>query len=302
MHLKDHLPSFRVGPQMHNRIAALLTCHNRKATTLGCLDRLFGQILLNEVELDVFLVDNGSTDGTADAVTRCFPQVCLLRGDPSLFWAGGMRWAFGEAIKEDYDFYLWVNDDTQMNPDAVAHLLATYKGITHKSSNKVIVVGSTRDPVTGEHTYGGAVRCSRYHPLKYRLVEPGDEPKACDTMNGNFVLIPRAVVKEVCNIRLDFRHAIGDFDYGLRARQRGCTIWIAPGYIGTCPRNSFRGTFLDKTLSLGTRWQKMLSIKGLPFNDYRAFARLHGGPFWPIFWLLPYVRLVLTSSLTTFRS
>lgn len=281
------------------RIAALLTCYNRKTTTLSCLKQLLGQILLDRVELTVFLVDNGSTDGTADAVRNGFMQVRLLRGDPSLFWAGGMRLAFDQAIKDDFDYYLWVNDDTQPNSNAVAHLLATYNSIVQKFGNKAIVVGSTRDPGTGQHTYGGAVRCSRHHPLKFRLVEPGDEPRACDTMNGNFVLIPRAVVSEVHNIRADFRHAIGDFDYGLRAREQGCTIWIAPGYIGTCRRNSPRGTFLDKTLSLRTRWQKMLSIKGLPMKDYCAFARQHGGPFWPIFWLLPYLRLVLTSWLET---
>jgi GT2 family glycosyltransferase len=277
------------------RIATLLTCYNRKATTLCCLERLFGQILPEEIGLTVYLVDNGSTDGTADAVSSRFLQVRLLRGDPSLFWAGGMRWAFDEAIKDDFDFYLWVNDDTQLNPNAVAHLVATYKSVARKSGKRAIVVGSTRDPVTGEHTYGGAVRSSRYHPLKYRLVQPGGEPRACDTMNGNIVLIPRAVVKEVHNIRAEFRHAIGDFDYGLRARQQGCTIWVAPGYIGACQRNSPRGTFLDRTLSLRSRWRKMLSVKGLPLGDYRAFARQHGGLFWPIFWLLPYVRLVLTS-------
>ena len=44
-----------------NKIAAILTCHNRKEKTLACLHSLFSIIST----IDVFLVDDGSTDGTS---------------------------------------------------------------------------------------------------------------------------------------------------------------------------------------------------------------------------------------------
>ena len=44
-------------------IATLITCHNRKDKTLACLDALFSNHLPDRVLLDVFLVDDGSTDG-----------------------------------------------------------------------------------------------------------------------------------------------------------------------------------------------------------------------------------------------
>ena len=40
------------------------------------------------------------------------PDVRLLRGNGQLYWNGGMRRAFGEAMAADYDYYLWMNDDT----------------------------------------------------------------------------------------------------------------------------------------------------------------------------------------------
>ena len=68
-------------------IAVLITCHNRKDTTLSCLGRLFSI----RKDIDVYCVDDNSTDGTADAIRENFPQVNLIRGDGNLFWCRGMR-------------------------------------------------------------------------------------------------------------------------------------------------------------------------------------------------------------------
>ena len=71
-------------------IAALITCFNRKEKTILCLTNLFKQPLLNNFELDVFLTDDGCTDGTAEAVGKMFPQVHIIKGDGNLFWNRGM--------------------------------------------------------------------------------------------------------------------------------------------------------------------------------------------------------------------
>jgi len=275
------------------RIAALITSFNRKATTLACLARLFEQKAPGE--LRVFLTDDNSRDGSAEAVRAEFPQVRVLAGDGNLYWCGGMRVAFREALKENFDFYLWLNDDTLLESGAIARLLEAYRRIRAEGSNRPIVVGSTRNAKTGAPTYGGVIRSSRVHPLKYRLVTPGDEPIQCDTMNGNCVLIPRAVAVEVGNLSSEFRHSVGDFDYGLRARKAGCTIWAAPGFAGTCSWNNITGGFLDAELPLGKRWRHMMSSKGLPPREHLLFARRHAGMFWMFFWVLPYLRIVFGS-------
>ncbi len=273
------------------RIAALLTCHSRKDTTLKCLARLFEQELT--VQLSVFLVDDCSSDGTANAVRTQFPLVRVLEGDGNLFWCGGMRKAFEAALSEDFDFYLWLNDDTLLECDAVDRLLKTYQSVTYERNDASIVVGSTCDPDSGKPTYGGIVRSSRIHPIKYRMVKPSDKPIECDTMNGNFVLIPRAVAARVQNLGSEFQHAMGDFDYGLRARKAGCSVWAAPGYIGTCASNEIGGVFLDSRLPLPIRWRHMMSNKGLPPNEYLVYVRRHGGYMWPLLWVLPYIKAVL---------
>ena len=94
------------------RIAAIITCHNRKDKTLACLKSL----LQIAPTIDVYLTDDGSTDGTSEAVRQQCPQVQIIQGDGNLFWSRGMYIAWKEAVKSDYEYYLWLNDDVVLYP------------------------------------------------------------------------------------------------------------------------------------------------------------------------------------------
>jgi GT2 family glycosyltransferase len=282
-----------------DRLAVLLTCYNRKTKTLECLQRLFDQEFTSEVTLDVYLVDDGSTDGTAEALRQTYPQVKILTGTGSLFWNGGMRLAFAEAIAGDYDYYIWLNDDTLLYPNAIPTLLDTAAQLAARGENQAIVAGSTRDPDTQTYTYGGMKQLGPlFPPFKVRSLEPTDTPQQCDMMCGNIVLIPRSVVHQVGNLDPDLTHYAGDWDYGLRAKQQGCTVWVAPGYQGTCPRNPTPEPGSAPDLQEGLK--KIGQPKGLALQDvtlqsfaeWKIMMKRHGGALWPIFWLLPYRRLL----------
>ena len=89
--------------------AVLLTVFNRKEKTLECLGRLFDQLPIEDLQIDVFLTDDGCTDGTAEAVENLFPSVHILKG----IWNRGMLMAWKAAAEtRNYDAYLWLNDDT----------------------------------------------------------------------------------------------------------------------------------------------------------------------------------------------
>ena len=275
------------------RIAALLTCHNRKERTLVCLESLFGQVSNGTFDARAFVVDAGSTDGTAAAVRARFPGVRLIVRDGSLYWCGGMRAAFAEAIKEDYDYYLWLNDDMTLRPEAVAALLQTARDVRQRDGDGAIVVGSACDPDTGDRSYGGVVRTGRLRPLGFRPVQPTDRPQPCTTFNGNCVLVPREVALAVGNLSPEFTHAIADTDYGLRSRAMGFSSWVAPGYVGTCRRNTGAGRCFDPALPLRERLEVLRSPKGLPPREWRLFARRHAPLQWPIYWICLYLHACL---------
>lgn len=275
------------------QIAVVMTCHNRRDSTLRCLDRLINhQEAVEEISLQVYLVDDGCTDGTGQAVKERFPEVVVLRSDDDLFWCGGMRLAFGEALKGHFDYYLWLNDDSMLYPNALQVLLRTSQLVYEKTERPAIVVGNLQDSESGKHTYGGMKRHGLLRSMSLLPVEPlPDAPRPCDVINGNCVLIPQNIAATTGNLSAEFKHAAGDFDYSLRARSQGFTSWITPGYVGTCSRIYFKELHRNKALSVKERVDKMSSPAALMrISDTRQFVKRHGGIFWPILWLRAFGR------------
>lgn len=265
-------------------VAALLTSHDRRETTLRCLDRLAAQEG-HRADVRVYLVDAGSADGTPGAVAERFPDATVIERTADLFWNAGMRVAFRHAVDDGHDHYLWLNDDTLLDQDALARLLETADELADPAV-PTIVAGATRDPDGGSVTYGGVRRVKPSRPLKFELVPVSDRPQHAETMNGNVVLVPHEVVERIGVLDSAFTHGMGDYDYGLRAGAAGCQVWVAPGTVGTCARNPPAGS----PVSLRKHVQRLTGPKGLPVREWTRFARRWAGPLWPVYALSPYVR------------
>lgn len=276
------------------RVAVLLTVHNRCATTLRCLRSLFRAARPTLAALQAYLVDDGSGDGTADAVKTEFPQVTMLPGDASLYWNGGMRLAFETAMRADHDHYLWLNDDVVLADGGLELLLETYASVLSKAGSDAVIVGSTCDPVTGDCSYGGWRAAPGWIPNERERVEPGTEPRACETMNGNCVLVPRRIAITVGNLDSAFRHNFGDFDYGHRVVLAGFSIWVAPGFIGTCELNRKKAAWHDRSLPGRERWRSLVGVRALPPREWLVYVRRHRSIAWPIVWVAPYAMLLLS--------
>jgi GT2 family glycosyltransferase len=284
------------------RLATLMACHNRVSSTMASVRSLMAQQEAL-VAVDLFLVDDGSSDGTEREIAEICPQARILRGDGTLFWNGGMHLAFAEALRADYDFYFWLNDDTNLETDAIARVVETYRQTSAGGMDAVIVVGSTKDPVTGLFSYGGWRTRNRWWGTRSWEKFPPSMEKSlpCDTLNGNCVLIPRSVAKVVGNVDPVFIQGFGDLDYGLRARASGCRITVAPGYVGTCRLNEGPDRWKDRSLSIRARWRSLIGPKGLPMKPLAAFTRRHKGPLWPVSWIAPYAIFWFGVMLSVFR-
>lgn len=307
------------------RIAALLTCHNRRDDTVDCLRALRDQVLdgmqyenrkvegekrksaipadspsvtastfnfqLSTFSIEVFLVDDGCTDGTAEAVLQIFPNATIHCSDGSLFWCRGMKKAWELAAKTDPDYYLWLNDDTHLLPGSLAQLVAC-ASLPDDRQHLQIAVANCRDPDLGIHTYGGYKRLGS-HPLILELLplNPSEEVFA-DTFNGNVVLVPRAVYKAVGGMS-SFAHGLGDLDYGYRVKRAGGKIVLPPGFLAECKRGVVT-TYWVKGPGRKKRWKMLNDRKaGLPWWDWLRFCRAHGGILWPLAWVRPYIRVAL---------
>lgn len=259
------------------RTAVLITCYNRKAKTLACLRTLYGVL----PECDVYLVDDGSTDGTGDAVRALFPQARVITGTGSLFWCRGMHLAWTEALKGDYDYYLWLNDDTELYPFFFTELTECEAW----GGDRCVVSGLIEDGVSKKIIYGGSDR-------NKTLLAASDEPQDITFMNGNVVLVPRAVVNEIGIIDPTFHHDLGDVDYGLTAIEHGIRVLttrraVAAGYTnnfcrvrkwGVGIRQRFRKLYSplgsNPKLNFYYRKKHFGVVKALVFVAYLYFINL----------------------------
>lgn len=274
------------------KFAVLMTSHNRATKTLQCLEGLITDFKdIREWSADVFLTDDGSTDGTSEEVSSRYPQVTLIRGDGSLFWAGGMRAAWNAAMDQGaYDFFVWANDDVEFLPGAVrAAFTRAVQLQCNLNQQATILVGSILDPITQSVTYSGVKRPSPIlRALRFEQIDPSGHEIECETFNGNFVIIPSAVVKAIGGMNPAYIHAYGDYDYGFRARRAGFEIRVLSRPLGHCSRNMWVDPGKIRAMSLRDRWRRMTSPKLYPIPGWLVYSRSHTGPLWPFFFLRPY--------------
>lgn len=232
------------------KIAVLLTVFNRKDKTLECLKRLYAQLPLDGYQVDVYLTNDGCTDGTPEAVKKQFPDVNIINGSGNLYWNRGMYTAWQEAAKKDYDFYLWLNDDTMLLPNSLETMIAN----SESRENKAIIVAAIKAVEGNNTTYSGH--------NKNGLITPNGNLQPCDTFNGNCVLIPRYVFLKIGNLDWKFRHAIGDLDYGYRAKKAGIEIFVSSSYLGECNNNPKLPAWARKEVPLIKRMKNLYSPLG----------------------------------------
>jgi GT2 family glycosyltransferase len=279
-------------------LAIVIACHNRREHTLSSIRALSQQSIINRLSFEVYLLDDGSTDGTSHAVRTEFPYVHILEGDGTLFWTRGMHKSFAAAIQKGFDFYLWLNDDSILYANALEVLLKTHASVMRQGEECAIIGGAMQHPTSGKFTYGGIKRHkSRIGTIKLKRIAPNNKAIRCDATNGNCVLIPESVVRKVGNLDPIYLHVGGDHDYCFRALQKGCSVWLSPGYLGTCVDNPIEGSWMDASLPVMERIHKLHSPFGLPFYVRAIYLKRHHGLWWPAQLIWPYIKIVVQSIL-----
>lgn len=256
---------------MGKRIAVLMACYNRVQTTMQCLQFLFESELPPEFALEVFLVDDNSPDETGKIVKLKYPYINVIRGQGDLFWAKGMRLAWEYANrKREFDYFLWLNDDTMLFKHALLELLEVNK--IHQMKNKLnISFGFCCSPLNKNLTTYGA--------LNNRIqLKPNGSIQVGNLINGNLVLVPCEVFARIGNISDLYTHGIADYDYSLRATNQGIDCISSRIFVAECSRNT--DYFTDKSNSIFKRFVRIYNdindkSSKIYFSEFLIFRKLH---------------------------
>lgn len=227
-------------------IAVLLTCHNRREKTIKSLNSLFESFEtynnnsnVTTIIYKTFITDDGCTDKTTEHILNDFKDkdIKIIKGNGSLFWAGGMRLAWETALRDnqEWDFFLLINDDTIIGPEAIIELLKTdtyakehYNGMSGVYSG---IVGSIQNP--DEITYGGRVYSSRYIG-KATIIKPSGKPQECQLTNANILLVSKEVQKKIGILASCYQHSCADWAYGIEAHNAGFPVLVTSKTCGLC--------------------------------------------------------------------
>lgn len=256
------------------KIAALYTCHNRKEKTLKSLSSLYQAYgeRTKSFTLDIYLTDDGSTDGTSEEVQKKYPKVKILEGDGSLFWAEGMRRSWKKALEKGYDGYLLLNDDVEIYSNVFDQLLATHEYCMGTMGKSGIYIGATEDKEEGKLTYSGSLVLNKFLYTQKRLPPNGGFQK-CDLANANIMLVSNLVVQKIGILTAGYSHGMADYDYTLMANRNNIPVLIAPEYCGHCA-NDHKSKYLDfEKKPFAERKKILYSPTGLAFDSYKRYMK-----------------------------
>ena len=112
-------------------LVTVTVSYNTRDLLGECLDTLFAGLERSGVSAQVWVVDNGSTDGSADMVRQRFPDVHLIAQDENLGFAAANNLALRRVALEGKAaprHILFLNPDTRVVGDALGALVRFLDG------------------------------------------------------------------------------------------------------------------------------------------------------------------------------
>ena len=280
------------------KYAILITVFNRKVKTLKCMDSVKESSAFSSVNpiFTVFLTDDGSTDGTAEAIKENnypFP-IHILHGDGNLYWNGGMINSWKAAIDTGagFDGFLWLNNDTEILPGFWDELATADEYCRQNYGKGGIYVGSTCDSTHTKLSYGGFNFVNKI-TLKDEFVVPNGSFQECQCAHGNLTYISNDVVKEMGIFTDEYIHSGGDHDYTYRAYKKGFHLIVLPSFVGVCENDHPKDGYNDfLKMSLKERLASIKNPIGFNLHNTLVFQRRCFPYRYPFVWIACWFKIL----------
>lgn len=202
------------------RVAAIVLNYNGLEVTLQALSSLEK---MNYPNFDLIHVDNGSTDGSSEAVAQSHPDVIQIRVEKNTGAANGMNAGLAYACREKYDYLLILNNDIEVDPGMLDELMRLAE-----ATERLGCVGAkayyfwAREKIWSA---GGIIRFKESVTRERGMLEDDrgqyEQDQEVDYINGCALLTPRQVVEKVGAWDPLFHLAAEDADWCMRMKQRG---------------------------------------------------------------------------------
>lgn len=210
------------------RVVVVVLNWNGREDTLACLRSLMNVRYANK---EILVVDNGSDDGSEQAVREAYPELPLIQTGRNLGFAGGNNEGIRWALEHDADHVLLLNNDTEVEPDFLEAMVDCVE-----SSDQYGVVGAAISYYAHPDrlwAYGGGrfdVATGWVRHLSKPV--PEEELRTRGTVHfyvtGCTLLIRRSLLEAIGLLDTGYFHFSEDVDFCLRAEHAGFRSVVAP--------------------------------------------------------------------------
>ncbi len=209
--MKDHY-------EQRPSVALILLNWNRWQDTLRCLRSIED---LDYPRLDVLVIDNGSTDGSAQHLREQAPEVELIVSERNLGFAAGVNLGLHHVLEGHPDYIWLLNNDTVVFPATLREMVAVAE-----ADPTVGITGSVAyfmgEPESVEGWGGGTIDLRT--GMSRHVLEPG---VAIDYVTGASILVRRQVFEDIGLFDEAFFVYWEDTDFNFRAKKAGWKIAVA---------------------------------------------------------------------------
>jgi len=201
---------------------------NRRDLTLRCVRSLLRLAVPPGTEHRVLLVDDGSRDGTGEAVRRLWPHVEVLRLERNGGFAAAANAGVELAVGAGAAWALLVNNDTEAPPDLLAALLGA--DVSGEPDVGIVVPTINRfDEPERIWPSAGTRRRWTLAAVDTTANPPSRAPYEVDWAVGCCMLIKAGLWRKLGGFDPVYRMYYEDHDMCIRARAAGWRIAHVPG-------------------------------------------------------------------------
>jgi GT2 family glycosyltransferase len=219
-------PDSTAGP----RVAAIVLNYNGRKITLEAIGSLRRMDYPN---FDILHVDNGSSDGSTEAVAEAYPEVRTVGVEKNIGPAGGLNLGMRAALDGGYDYLLFLNNDIEAAPEMLTELVRVAE-----SSPEIACVGPKTYYYWDRERIWSAGGVLRFRESATRERGMGeldrgqyDDVEEVDYINGCAMLIRRGPLEQIGYWDPQFQLAGEDADLCMRLKSRGYRCFYTPEAI-----------------------------------------------------------------------
>lgn len=207
-------------------VAAVIVNWNQPELTVECIRSLQGQA---GVEVQIILVDNGSSDGSTHILRQKFPDIEIKETHENLGFAIAANIGIRRSMELGVRYILLMNNDAIADEHMLAHLLERRSPETgilapviyrYDRPDDVWSVGGMLRPLILERTEDA----HSYDADKMS----GSDYLEKDFVTGCCMLIPGEIYESVGMLDERFRMYYDDADFCYRVREHGYLIQVVP--------------------------------------------------------------------------